>query len=339
VLLVDGRLVVVVGYDGIELVDVGCVTSALDIANRVRARPPYRVVLATAAGRPVRCDSGLELRGQGRIDTIDEPIDTLIVSGGLGHAKAAANPRLVGQVRRLASLSRRVASVCTGATVLAAAGLLDGRRATTHWMYAQELADRFPRVRVDAGPIYIRDGAVATSGGVTAALDLTLAFVEEDHGAELARRVALGMVTYLQRPGNQTQMSVFTSAPRPEQLAVRRVIDYVLSHLDADLTTVTLADRVGISERHLTRLFTEHVGRPPGRWVRDARLEAASRLLATTDEPMTTVARRCGFSSAESLRQAFATRFGIPPSRYRARHTTRSRPAARHGAGVVADGR
>ena len=309
-----------VGYDGIELVDVACVTSALDYANRQGAQPHYRAVFATAVGRPVRCDSGLELRGQGRLDTLEGLIDTLIVSGGQGHEAAAANPRLVGHIRRLAANSRRVASVCTGATVLAAAGLLDGRRVTTHWYHAERFARQYPRVRVDAAPIFIRDGAIATSGGVTSALDLTLAFVEEDHGPEIARRVALGMVTYLQRPGNQAQMSMFTSLRRPEQALVRQVFDHVISHLDGDLGAPRLAALVGVSERHLTRLFTEHVGRSPGQLVRDARLDAASRLLAGTSEPMTGVARRCGFSSAESLRQAFVARYGIPPSRFRVVH-------------------
>jgi transcriptional regulator GlxA family with amidase domain len=319
------RLVVVVGFDGIELIDVACVTSGFEHANRLGAQPAYRVVLATPAGRPVRSDSGLELRGQGRLDAIVDGVDTLVVSGGLGHEAAAANPRLIGQVRRLAAVSRRVASVCTGATVLAAAGLLDGRRATTHWYHARQLAERFPDVRVDAAPIFIRDGTVATSGGVTAALDLTLAFVEEDNGAELARWVAMGMVTYLQRPGNQAQMSLFTSIPRPEQVLVRRVVDHVVSHLDADLSAANLAALVGVSERHLSRLFAEHVGRTPARLVREARLEAASRLLADTREPLTTIARRCGFHSAESLRQAFVARFDVSPSRFRAGHaSTRS---------------
>jgi transcriptional regulator GlxA family with amidase domain len=314
------RLIVMAGYDGIELVDVACVTTTFDYANRLGADPRYRTVFATAVGRPVRCDSGLELRGHGRLDTIDDPIDTLIVSGGQGHEAAAANSRLVGQIRRLARLSRRTASVCTGATVLAAAGLLDGRRATTHWYYADQLARRFPRVCVDARPIYIRDGTVATSGGVTSALDLTLAFVEEDHGPELARRVALGMVTYLQRPGNQAQMSMFTTIPRPEQALVRKVFDHVVSHLDADLGAARLAAFIGVSERHLSRLFAQHVGRTPAQLVRDARLEAACRLLTDTPEPLTAIARRCGFSSAESLRQAFVARYGLPPSRFRVVH-------------------
>ncbi|TNC21017.1 GlxA family transcriptional regulator [Amycolatopsis alkalitolerans] len=315
-----GRTVVVVGFDGIELVDVACVTTGFDYANRMGADPAYEVLFATPAGRPVHCDSGLELHGQSRLDAVGGRIDTLVVSGGQGHRAAAANPRLVGQVRRLAGLSRRIASVCTGATVLAAAGLLDGRRATTHWFEAAQFAEHYPQVRVDPAPIYIRDGPVATSGGVTAAVDLTLAFVEEDHGAEIARRVAVGMVTYLQRPGNQAQMSLFTRIPRTEHVVVRRVIDHVVSHLDAALSTAGLAALVSVSERHLSRLFVEHVGRTPWQLVRDARLEAASQLLAGTREPMSAVARRCGFASAESLRQTFVARFGIPPSRFRAVH-------------------
>jgi transcriptional regulator GlxA family with amidase domain len=313
------RLIVMIGYDGIELVDVASVTTGFDHANQQGADPAYEVVFATPMGRPVRCDSGLELSAQHRIDGMDGPIDTLVISGGRGHAAAAANPRFVSQVLRLAGLSRRVASVCTGASVLAATGLLDHRRATTHWYYAGQLAARYPRVNVDPAPIFIRDGAVATSGGVTAALDLTLAFIEEDHGAELARRVAMGMVAYLKRPGNQAQVSLFNRIPRSDQALVRRVVDHVISNLDGDLSVPRLAALAGVSERHLSRLFVEHVGRTPSRLVRDARLEAASQLLAGSREPVAAIARRCGFTSAESLRQAFVAWAGVSPSRFRAR--------------------
>ncbi|WP_026927365.1 GlxA family transcriptional regulator [Granulicoccus phenolivorans] len=312
------RVVVVVGYDGIELVDVACVTSGFVHANRLGAAPAYEVLLATTTGGTSRTDNGIDISVHRRLDTITSPIDTLVISGGLGHQAAAADRLLVGQVRRVAALARRVASVCTGATVLAAAGLLDGRRATTHWFYAEDLARRFPAVRVDPAPIYIRDGAIATSGGVTAALDLTLAFIEEDHGAETARRVAMGMVTYLQRPGNQSQMSMYTRLPRPEQVIVRRVVDHILTHLADDLTTVSLARTVGVSERHLSRLCTRHLGRTPARLVRDARLDAAARLLTETSEQTAGIARTCGFASGESLRQAFSARYGISPTRFRA---------------------
>jgi transcriptional regulator GlxA family with amidase domain len=308
--------VVVVGYDGAELVDIACVTTALDLANRLGADPAYRAVLASVTGADIACETGLTLRAQAQLGAVHR-VDTLIVSGGRGHRAAASDGELVRQVQRLASRARRVASVCTGATVLAEAGLLDGRRATTHWFYADDLAAHYPSVSVDAAPIFVRDGRLATSGGVTASLDLTLAFVEEDHGAELARLVALGMVTYLQRPGNQAQMSMFTTAPRPDHAIVRGVVEHVSAHPDGDLGTAALAFRAGVSERQLTRLFREHLGAPPGSAVRRIRLEIAARLTATTDLPLSQVARRCGFGSAESLRQAFCARYGVSPRTFR----------------------
>ena len=308
--------VVVVGYDGAELVDIACVTTAFDLANRLGAVPPYAVRLASLGGADVHCETGLVLRAQVSLSSV-RSADTVVVSGGRGHERAARHPALVRELRRLAPGSRRVASVCTGATVLAAAGLLDGRRATTHWYYARDLARDYPAVTVDAAPVFIRDGSVATSGGVTASLDLALAFIEEDHGAELARRVALGMVTYLQRPGNQAQMSMFTASPRPDHAVVRDVLEHVTAHPGDDLSTAALAARAGVSARQLTRLFDQHVGEPPATVVRRVRLEVASRLTATTDLPMSQVARRCGFSSAESLRQAFVARFGVSPRTFR----------------------
>jgi transcriptional regulator GlxA family with amidase domain len=319
---VDPRQVVVVAYDGAELVDIACVTTALFMAGQLGADPPYRVRLASQGGGMVRAVSGLDVVTQARLQDIDEDVDTLLVSGGLGHEEAAASSALVGHVRRLATRSRRVASVCTGATVLAEAGLLDGRRASTHWMYAHRLAARYPRVRVDASPIFVRDGGVASSGGVTAALDLTLAFIEEDHGAELARSVAAGMVTYLQRPGNQAQMSVFTTAPRPHDALVRRSLEYAIAHVGDDLATTVLAAHAGVSVRHLRRLFATHLGESPAAAVRRVRLEVAARMLTGTDLSLSQIARRCGYSSAETLRQAFVASLGTTPSRFRAAHST-----------------
>ncbi|WP_449341709.1 GlxA family transcriptional regulator [Streptacidiphilus cavernicola] len=316
----EERVVVLVGYDGAELLDIACVTTSLATANRLGASPAYTVAVATPGGRAIGCDSGLALQGQRSLERTGGPLDTLVVSGGFGHEAAAANPRIVGHVRRLARESRRVASVCTGATVLAAAGLLDGRRATTHWRYAGRLASGYPEVTVDPGPIYIRDGNVSTAAGVTSALDLTLAFIEEDHGAELARAVARGLVTYLQRPGNQAQMSMFTATPAPRNGLVGRAVEHIAGHLDGDLTATALADRAGVSERQLTRLFIEDLGKPPGRFVRDARTEAAAHLLTSTSLTVASVAAQCGFGTAETLRQAFVGRYGTPPSRYRAAH-------------------
>ncbi|MFD0746007.1 GlxA family transcriptional regulator [Phytohabitans flavus] len=317
------RRVVVVGYDGLELLDVASVTSSLDLANRLGATPTYDIQFATLSGQGVRCDSGLDLHAQVALPDVPGTLHTLVVSGGLGHAAAAADPRLISQIQRLARTSSRVASVCTGATILAAAGLLNGRRATTHWHHADELARAYPAIRVDPAPIYVQDGRIWTSGGVTAALDLALAFIEADHGAERARWVAMGLVTYLQRPGNQAQMSMFIRARRPEHDIVRRVLDHVTAHPDADLSTTRLAAIAGVSERHLTRLVAEHTGQPPARMVRHARLQAAATALVTTDRPISSIAKATGFRSAETLRQAFNTWFGIPPTHYRNVHRRR----------------
>lgn len=313
----DERLVLLVAYDGAELLDIACVTSCLDIANRIGATPPYRMVLATPGRRPVRCDSGLQLQADDALERFNKPMDTLVVSGGLGYQRAAADRAFVGHVRRLSALARRVSSVCTGATVLAEAGLLTGRRVTTHWMYADELAAEYPAVSVDADPIYIRDGQIATSGGVTSALDLTLSFIEEDHGEALARGVAMGTVTYLQRPGGQSQMSMFVASRLGDDVLVRRLRDHIVSHPDSDLSTPALARLAGVSERHLSRLFLTHLEQTPAQYVRRVRTEAAAHLLTSSELPLAAVARQCGFGSTESLRQAFLDRYGVPPSQYR----------------------
>jgi transcriptional regulator GlxA family with amidase domain len=317
---VHERAVVVVGYDGIELVDVASVTSCLDMANRLGAAPAYDVRFATMSGDSVRCDSGLELRGQVALPDVPGGRHTLVISGGLGHATAAADSSLISQIQRLARSSSRVASVCTGAAVLASAGLLDGRRATTHWHYAAELAATYPAVRFDPAPIFVRDDPVWTSGGVTAALDLTLAFVEADHGAELARWVAMGMVTYLQRPADQAQRSMFVRARRPESAVVRRVLDHITANPSADLSAARLAAVAGMSQRHLSRLLVAHAGQTPARLVRQVRLEAAATALVTTDQPVSSIAKATGFRSSETLRQAFHAWFGISPTQYRTAH-------------------
>ncbi|MGV9309431.1 GlxA family transcriptional regulator [Nonomuraea sp. NPDC003727] len=316
------RPMAVVAYEDAELLDIACVTTTLAMANVIGSlREPYRTVVVSPGARPVDCATGLTLNAQQALEKVTGPLDTLFVSGGWGHTRAAANPVIVGHVRRLAGVSRRTASVCTGASILAAAGLLDGKRVTTHWRFARDLAERSPKAVVDPAPIYIRDGTVATSAGITSALDLTLALVEEDHGAGLARLLARELVTYLQRPGNQAQMSIFTEAPPPDHDVVRRVVDHVHADLGGDLSTAALAAVANVSVRHLTRLFMEHLGQAPGQFVRRTRIEAAAHLLAETSLPMPVVAARCGFGSAESLRQAFVGRYGIPPSHYRTAHS------------------
>jgi transcriptional regulator GlxA family with amidase domain len=306
----------VVGYQGAELIDIACVTSAFRMANDLGATPTYRVLFATVDGRPIATESGLMLNAQRALAEI-RATDTIIVSGGRGHASAVHDRELVRQVRRLAEQAPRVASVCTGATVLAHTGLLDGRRVTTHWYFAAELAQSYPRLEVDPDPIFLRDGRFATAGGVTASLDLAMAFIEEDHGPELARRVAMGMVTFLQRPGDQAQISSFTHSRRPDHAVVRAALDHVTAHPESDLRAETLAAHVGVSARQLNRLFRAHLGETPGFAVRRVRLEIAAHLIATTELAMSQVARRCGFGSAETLRQAFVVQYGVSPRAFR----------------------
>ncbi|WP_236808978.1 GlxA family transcriptional regulator [Amycolatopsis albispora] len=308
-----------------ELLDIACPSDVFDAANRLKAEPAYEIRLAGLDGRPIRCQSGLSLSPQVRLDQVTGPIDTLLVAGGLGHLEAAEDGRMIAHVRRLAAASRRVASVCTGATVLAAAGVLTGRRCTTHWADAPRLARRHPEVDVDPAPLYVCDGNVYTSAGVTSGLDLALALVEADHGPAMSRQIARYLVTYLQRPGNQAQVSMFLTAPAPEHALVRDLTGHIASHLDADLGTPALAARAGLSTRQLTRLFDTHLGTTPGKHVRQVRTEAAAQLLSTTDLPLTAVARRCGFGSTESLRQAFVDHYDTPPSAYRRTHRSPQR--------------
>jgi transcriptional regulator GlxA family with amidase domain len=319
--MTDPRRVLVVGYHAAELLDISCVTTAMTVANYLRGEELYRVMLATPGGRPIHTGSGLVLQAQDKLERVTGPLDTLVVSGGIGYVDAMNDRRLVAHVRRLAGESRRVAAVCTGAGVLAAAGLLDGRRAATHWDHAALLSARFPEVTFDGDPIFVTDGPFCTSAGVTSALDLTLSFIEDDVGADLARGVARQLVTYLQRPGNQAQMSMYTAAPVARNSLVQDTIDHVAGHLADDLSAAVLAERAGVSERHLTRLFLREIEVTPGRFVRRARTEAAAQLLTTTDLTMEAIASRCGFGTPETLRQAFQSRYGVSPSHYRATQT------------------
>lgn len=315
---VSARSVVVVGYDRAELLDISAVTTTLSLANEERTgRDTYDVRVVSPGGAPIRCSTGLVLQVDDALERISSKLDTLVIVGGPGAEAVAADRATVAGVRRLARRSRRVTSVCTGAAILAATGMLDGRTATTHWRYAERLAARHPAINVDPRPIYVRDGNIITAAGITSALDLTLALVEADEGAAIARSVARMLVTYLQRPGNQAQMSMFVTPSPGENEVVRRATDHVAAHLDEDLSTPALAAVTAVSERHLNRLFIGNTGETPGRYVRRVRTMAAAQQLATTALPIARVAARCGFRSTESLRQAFVKQFGVTPARYR----------------------
>ncbi|MET9295504.1 DJ-1/PfpI family protein [Streptomyces sp. NPDC003077] len=324
------RRMLIVAYDDAQILDIACPSGALDMANRHGAKPPYDVELGTLGRRAARSSTGIVL-GAGRgLEAVTGRLDTLFVVGGAGAEDAAADGRLLEQVRRLAARSRRIASVCTGTYVLAAAGLLDHRRVTTHWRHGERLAARHPDVAVDVGPIYIRDGDVYTSAGVTSALDLTLSLIEDDHGPTLARAVARELVSYLHRPADQAQISMFLAAPPPGDRLVRDLTGYIAGHLAEDLTPAALAARAGVSARHLTRLFGAHLGTTPSRAVRVARTEAAAHLVRSSALPLAAIARRCGFRSAQTLRQAFVDHYGMSGDRIR---RMPDMPRARTGTG------
>lgn len=317
------RRVVLVAFDGVQILDLGSPAGAFDAANRLGDAPLYEIIVATLSGAPAVTSAGIPFGAAQKLSLVAGNIDTVLVIGGVGADAAAQDHRLLTQLRRLAGRSRRVASVCTGATVLAAAGLLDGRRATTHWRYADRLAAAYPAVTVDPGPLYIKDGRTYTSAGVTSALDLSLALIEEDAGPTLARQVARELVAYLHRRPDQAQLSMFLTGPAPENRVVRDLAGYIAARPAADLTPKALAARAGVSARHLSRLFRARFERTPTDYVRVARAEAAVQLLTTTDLPIASVAQRCGFGSTETLRQAVLHRYGIPPSRLRKQATGR----------------
>ncbi|MFJ7912278.1 GlxA family transcriptional regulator [Kitasatospora sp. NPDC096204] len=311
------RNVVIVLFEGVQSLDV---TGPLEVfagAGKASGQPDaYRVTTASPGGGPVRSHSGLRLLPDADLAGVG-PVHTLLVPGGEGTK--LADPALVARIRELAGRAERVVSVCTGAFLLAEAGLLAGRRAATHWAYGEELARRFPDVEVDPDPIHIRDGNVATSAGVTAGIDLALALVEEDLGRETALLVARHLVVFLRRPGNQAQFSTQLAAQVAARQPLREVQRWIAEHPEGDLSVEALAGRSALSPRHFARAFAAEVGVTPGRYVDGVRLEAARRLLEDTDDGVEEIARSCGYGTPEAMRRAFVRALAAPPAEYRRR--------------------
>jgi transcriptional regulator GlxA family with amidase domain len=256
------------------------------------------------------------------------PIDTLIVAGGPGVKELELDESMMRWLRAAAKRSRRVCSVCTGAFLLARAGVLDGRRATTHWAACGELQRRFPDVEVDPDPIFVKDGDVWTSAGVTAGVDLALAMVEEDLGPDVSRDIARALVVFLQRPGGQSQFSTHLSAERAERPPLRELQAWMADNLHADLRVEALADRVAMSPRNFARAFRRDTGLTPAAYVEALRVEDARRRLEQGTEPIEIVAGRSGFGTPETMRRAFARRVGVAPAEYRARFRRAPEPVA-----------
>jgi transcriptional regulator GlxA family with amidase domain len=311
------RRILVVAVDRAQSLDIAGPVEVFSIATRLGA--DYETRLLSPTGAPIACSSGLAIAADGAAAGAPRACDTLLIAGGEGVYAAERDEQLIAWIARTAGRARRTASVCTGAFLLARAGLLDGRRATTHWMACEQLARRYPAVRVERDPIFVRDGEVATSAGVTAGMDLALALVEEDHGPELALGVARGLVLYVRRPGGQSQFSAQLRGQPARREPLRELQSWVLEHLEHDLSVPALAARAQMSERTLARAFRQETGQTPAAFVRAARLERARRELELGDAPIESIAHRCGFGTVETMRRAFGRRLGVPPSDYRQR--------------------
>jgi transcriptional regulator GlxA family with amidase domain len=312
------RRVVIVAFPGVQTLDVTGPAEVLRAATRIKP-PGYEVTVAATDKRPLPT-STVSLMPDARLDELARgPIDTLIVAGGTGTRAAEDDERLIAWLSEAARRSGRVTSVCTGAFLLARAGLLDGRRATTHWASCAELAARYPGVAVEPDPIFVRDGNVATSAGVTAGMDLALALVEEDLGRQTALDAARWLVLFLQRPGGQAQFSAQLSTQMAERRPLRELQAWIPDHLDEDLTVPALARRACMSERNFARAFRRETGLTPGAYVEAARVERARIALETGGLPVEEVARRCGFGTVETMRRAFRRQVGVSPAEYRTR--------------------
>jgi transcriptional regulator GlxA family with amidase domain len=324
------RTVAFVAFDGLQVLDIVGPAEVFDAATQLLGGAGgYRIVVATPGGRAVHGAAGLRLGAHAALGTLPaKGLDTVVVGGGLAFESAIGDVRVTDAVRRLSSGARRTCSICTGAFLLADAGLLDGRRATTHWAFATDLARRYPQVDVEPDRIYVRDGAITTSAGVTAGIDLALALVEDDHGAELARTVARWLVVFLQRPGGQSQFSERLQVPVAADSPVRALVDDIVARPRDDHRQSQLARRAALSERHLRRVFAEETGTTPGRFVERVRVEAARELLEAGATPIETVAARCGFGSTETMRRAFLRVLGVGPADYRQRFRSSTRQAA-----------
>ncbi|MEU0032794.1 GlxA family transcriptional regulator [Streptomyces sp. NPDC006333] len=313
--------VVILVYDGVKLLDVAGPAEVFAEANRLGT--DYRIALLSTTGADVASSIGIRVAVDGSPTSEPAP-DTFVMPGGDIYPRTPVTPDLVEAAADLAVRSGRVASVCSGAFVLGAAGLLDGKRATTHWKVAGELAARYPKTRVEPDSIYVRDGTTYTSAGVSAGIDLALALVEEDHGPDLSRDVARALVVYLQRAGGQSQFSAPLQGPPPRSPALRSVVDLVMRDPGGNHSLDELARHLHLSARHLTRLFREEMSTTPARYVESIRFDIAKALL-DQGHTATQAAARAGFPSYESLRRVFARELSISPAAYQRRFGTARR--------------
>ncbi|MGA9868582.1 MAG: GlxA family transcriptional regulator [Acetobacteraceae bacterium] len=318
------RVIELLAFPSVQLLDVTGPLQVFATANDLLADaggvPPYAPLVVARGGQGVTASAGLTL-ATAQLPPVEAALDTLLIAGGPGVEPAIADPALLDWVRERAGRARRVASVCTGAFLLAASGVLDGRRATTHWSSCAELARRFPAVRVEPDPIFVRDGPVWTSAGVTAGIDLALALVEQDLGRTAALAVARYLVVFLKRPGGQAQFSAALSLQAAED-KFGALHDWITAHLADDISLPMLASQAGMSERSFSRHYAAATGLTPGRAVERLRVEAARRLLSESRLPVKRISRRCGFGSEETMRRGFLRLLAVTPQDYRARFSS-----------------
>jgi transcriptional regulator GlxA family with amidase domain len=312
------RRVLIVLFDGVQSLDVTGPLEAFAHARAADGWPLYEVRTASLRGQQVRASSGLRLVPDDALaDFGRRPPDLLVIPGGPGARHA--DPELVRWVRDHARQARRLASVCTGAFLLAEAGLLAGRRVTTHWARCAELAGKYPDLTVDPDPIFIKDGDLATSAGVTAGIDLSLALIEDDVGRDTALAIARQLVMFLRRPGGQGQFSAHLAAQSASRQPLREVQQWIAEHPEEDLSVPALAQRASLSERQFARAFAAEAGVTPGRYVDQVRIEAARRRLEDTADSIEQTARACGYGTPEAMRRAFVKALGVSPAEYRRR--------------------
>jgi len=326
------RTVLIVLFDGVQSLDVTGPLEALAGARTETGEPGYEVRTASLDGGPVRTSSGLRLTPDGALRALPDTqrFDLLLLPGG--HGARHADPDLIAWLRDHVGQAGRLASVCTGAFVLAEAGLLAGKRVTTHWAYCDELAAKYPDLAVDPDPIFIRDGNLITSAGVTAGIDLALALIEEDLGRAMALTVARHLVVFLRRPGSQSQFSAQLHAQTAISKPIRHVQQWITEHPAENLTVEALALRASLSPRQFARAFAAEVGLTPGRYVEKVRIEAARRRLEDSADGIEQAARACGYGTPEAMRRAFINSLGVSPAEYRRRFTTKENHADRHPA-------
>jgi len=320
------RRVGIVAFPGSQILDVAGPLAVFTEADQIcrnyfnARQAAYQVeLISTESDRLVDCYCGVNLTARTDFRGVDGKFDTLLVAGGYGVLQAEKVADFLPWLRKMSKKTRRIGSVCSGSFALAAAGLLDGKRATTHWYCCQPFAERFPGVEFDPNPIFIRDGNVYTSAGVTTGIDLSLALVEEDWGAELALLVSRALVVFLRRPGSQAQFSASLSLQTSDRTPLRELQAWLLDNLREPLTVEQLAVQAGMSPRNFARVFTAQIGATPARFLMRIRVEAARRRLEESSQSIELIAEECGFGSAESMRSAFQRLLRVSPQEYRKR--------------------